>query len=888
MNKKTIFFLISILIIGIITVNKQETTNKLIDSPGKKSKKTLEQRQMFSEQRALYEFNMQKNPITGKIPQEEKKKEYENAILAKQQSYSQSITSNIYTSRGPSNLGGRTRALVIDKSDDSGNTIISGGVSSGVFRTTNGGDNWTKVSSNSDIHNVTAIAQDPREGFQHIWYYGTGEKLANSASLLPNVHYNGEGVWKSTDSGLTWTHINTTDPIELTLINAMEVDPETGFLFIATNFSSVWAYNGTAIGRLLSLPSTEPQTLSTDIVVGADGRLVVGVEGNGLAIAYGTDLNNWELINNGPNWAETKRIALAAAPSNSDVVYVLYQNGDEWPAMEADLWKYQISTSTWTNYSDKLPDFPGSDLETNDPFSVQGGYDLVVSVKPDNENFVVIGGSNAYKIENIVNDDTFKRFGGYRDHLGYTAYPNHHADIHVLEFDPNNFNVLFSGTDGGVHKTLNINSDEVEWESLNNDYVTYQFYHAAIDQTPGSNLVIGGAQDNGTVKGGHNVSTTEMNRIFGGDGVAVGIGNLNNLKQFYFGYQNGRIYRQVEGGNSTSILPTNAPTGNDALFVTYFYLDPDNNGNLYYAGKNSLYKTSDASAVEPNSWTNAGELDTGEDLRSFATTRGPYWENSFLLIGGDSGGIFKLDDPLNAESLDDAINITPADASTVNNTIVAGLAISPVNNQLIGGSIAMAAYSNYGVSSIFLTVDAYEDSPNWVNIENNLSEHSIRSVALTDVDEDDNITYFAGTSSGLYSTTDPYNSDWILEGPDTIGLSVISTLDYRPSDKTLLVGTHGNGMFETTVGNTLSTNDYSKTTDVYLYPNPTQDKLNFRSETIDFTKTVTYEIYSLTGKRVLKGTLNNQKVDVRILNPGIYFVNLSVGKTNQTLKFIKN
>jgi len=95
-------------------------------------------------------------------------------------------------------------------------------------------------------------------------------------------------------------------------------------------------------------------------------------------------------------------------------------------------------------------------------------------------------------------------------------------------------------------------------------------------------------------------------------------------------------------------------------------------------------------------------------------------------------------------------------------------------------------------------------------------------------------------------------------------------------------------MFETTVQGTLATNDFSKTTDVFLYPNPTQDVLNFRSTTLDFSGTVTYEIYNLTGKRILNGTLNNQKVDVRTLNAGVYFVNLSVGNTTQTLKFIKN
>ena len=58
----------------------------------------------------------------------------------------------------------------------------------------------------------------------------------------------------------------------------------------------------------------------------------------------------------------------------------------------------------------------------NDPFAVQGGYDLVVSVKPDNENFVVIGGTNVYKIEDIVNDATFARIGGYATNRNYNDY----------------------------------------------------------------------------------------------------------------------------------------------------------------------------------------------------------------------------------------------------------------------------------------------------------------------------------------------------------------------------------------------------------------------------------------------------------------------------------
>ena len=113
----------------------------------------------------------------------------------------------------------------------------------------------------------------------------------------------------------------------------------------------------------------------------------------------------------------------------------------------------------------------------------------------------------------------------------------HHPDIHALVYDPNNANILFSGTDGGVHKTTDINVDQVAWQNLNNNYITYQFYHIAMDPTTGSNFVMGGAQDNGTKYGGTDVGladNTTMHHYYGGDAVAVGVArrgqNNNSLK----------------------------------------------------------------------------------------------------------------------------------------------------------------------------------------------------------------------------------------------------------------------------------------------------------------------------------------------------------------------
>tara|TARA_R110002073_G_scaffold123234_2_gene266871 strand:+ start:53994 stop:56732 length:2739 start_codon:yes stop_codon:yes gene_type:complete len=911
MNKKLLRTILSIAIVGIvyfvgfhkkdIDISKEKVVIAKADNQVKKTKKTPEERALFAQERLEHELNFQRNPNTGKIPLEEKEQEFQNAMNAKDVAAFNRKSSRTYTSRGPSNLGGRTRAIQVDLSDNTSNTIIAGGVSSGLFRTTNGGTSWTKVSPNDDIHNVTAIAQDPRVGSQNIWYYATGEARGNSASI--GFTHHGRGVWKSTDNGITWAQIAATNSSQdafdtrIDFITAIEVNPITGDLMIAA-LNRIYRFNGTTLFTEIEDNSGTNTASLTDVVINSAGRVFVAF--NGAATTHNgvwtspTGAGSWTRIaqNGAPTgWAATGRIVLGIAPSNNDVIYALYNNGKSnnppsSPQIEADLWKYDMSSGTWTNYSSKLPDEPGDDSRGNDPFSIQGGYDLVVSVKPDDEDFVLIGGTNVYKINDIITDATFTRIGGYANNGGYALYQQlgsdeHHSDIHELHFDPHNSSRLFSGTDGGVHSTPNVGFAQIGWTSLNNNYLTYQYYHVAMDPLSGSNFIIGGAQDNGTTVGGTGFNSlpnnTQMTDVFSGDGVAVGFARRNSDAdiQLYVGAQLGTFWTNFPAWRDIE------PTGSSSQFVTYFYLDPDNTNALYFAGETRLYKTADAENVTTGTWDDLGAV-TGNELRTFATSRGAYSASSYLLIGDDGGQIFRLNDPQNATIASTPVDITPAGASTTAGTIVSGLAVHPTNPDIV-----LATYANYGITNIFVTTNATSATPTWTAIERNLTSHSVRSAAITVVGGQ--TIYFVGTARGLYSSADPTTTDWEIEGGTVMGFPVVSGLVYRPSDNRMLVGTHGNGMYETTiVANTLSTNDVTNNKlGASIYPNPAQNELNISGSEIDFNSDVKYQISDITGKLIQRGVLSNKKVDVSALNRGLYIINIESKGVNGSLKFLK-
>ena len=809
-----LFFFLSF-ITSCHQISKENNTDTKIERP-------QEERSTDFNGAMEYEFNMIKNPATGKIPEGVFEAEKAQAAqIFDSRLFANRIAANTYTFQGPNNLGGRTRAIVYDVryNGTSNQTILAGGVSGGIYKSTDNGATWVRKSPIGDHFSCTSFAQDTRVGFQDTWYYGVGEASGNSASGS-GAFYSGNGVYKSTDNGETWTRLtnSNTTPIETfstpaDFITKVIVNPVNGDVYIAcpatirrsTDGGTTWAsvLNGT-------LANTNQHT---DIVVTSTGRFYAGFAGtanllnfDGVWTSTTGAFGSWTRIA-GPGgtpagWNANGtygRVVLAIAPSNEDIVCALYftSNSVACPgaATEAELFRWDNATTSWTNLSTTLPDEVGCS-DGNDPFSAQGGYDLVVAVKPDDANTVFIGGTNAYRSTDA--GATWTRIGGYASAAGYAQYTNSHPDIHSFVFQPGNSSIMLCGNDGGIQRTINNLAGTVAWSQINIGYRTYQYYYVDIDPRSGNNKVIGGAQDNGTTRNVGGTGTTYEN-IFSGDGVSVGLSNPNPTIQYeYVGTQQGPIYRRNStsgSGFGTTITPTGEGGTVGELFVTLFKLDQDNTERLYYANDNALYRTTSASTVASATWTSmtgvATAVGAANDITVLTPSRGTYnAATSSLFFGTSNGRVYRLDDPTGAGAATSPVNITGGSFPV---GYISSIAVNPRNDDTV-----IVTFSNYGVTgNVWWTGNANSATPTWTNIEGSLTLPSFRSSAI--VVTPTGVQYFVGTSVGLYTSDGlPGSINWTQEGPTEMGNAVVSSLALRTSDNNLLVGTHGYGMWKTT------------------------------------------------------------------------------------------
>jgi len=623
------------------------------------------------------------------------------------------------------------------------------------------------------------------------------------------------------------------------------------------------------------------------------------------------------------------RIVIALSPSNQNIMYTMIENSESASSSksEADLFRVDMSTKPykWTgNLGSNLVAKRSNNASASDKYmELQGGYNMLLAVHPKNSNLVLAGGVNLFRsTDGFQTKDSVTFVGGISSDDTYTDDDGaSHADQHSFSFDPTNANRVLIGSDGGIGLISDITLAKPAWSLSASQYQTLQYYHVGIDPTNGSKTFYGGSQDNSTTLrdrsnliGSNLPDSNDHYILLGGDGCQVGLTkkNAQNQQYLFCAAQLGQFYRMrlfnlnTSSGIYTKIKPNNTGEG---IFVTYFHLDPDNTDYLYYAVDDTIFRTNSSATVSSDNWT----LMTGVapsvsgDIYSLETTRGPYSTNSHLFIGTSAGKIYRLKDPQGSETAA-PVDISPNSMSACANGVcplVRDIAVNPRNQDT-----AIAVVSNYGANSIFWTGNATAPSPTWELIEGNLDIPSVRACEI--IVKTTGVEYYVGTSIGLFSTTKINGSStvWSREvgasgkPSEMLNTAVVNSIASRWSDNTMVVGTHGNGMFTATIGNPIpasSLNNNNPTTAVFnpirndaffinnVYPTITNQTVNYKVGNIFGVKKIMIQVTNLSGAVVMKKETGyeNGFLNLGNLPSGTYVLTItSADRKYQTAKKI--
>lgn len=877
--------------------------------------------------RAAWERRMLADPATGEIPE---------GIQFKEQWFAAGLPKAVaarglgaWASRGPWNVGGRTRAMAVDVTNE--NRILAGGVSGGLWLSEDGGQTWARKTPMNAHPGCVSIAQDTRPGKTNTWYYLSGEVTGTSASGGNQYSfYLGDGMFKSTDGGNTWAPLSSTAGGSPNVFSTLY---QTGWrvvtapkdslnvVYMATIGTIYRSTNGGTSWTAVRGGNTSNYSYYADVATTSQGVLY------GALSSDGPQAGIWRSVN-GTNWAKINpdttagfpkvfdRFVIGINPNNENEVYFLgstpgyghynqYITSDDWTS----LWKYTYisgngagANGTWENLSANLP----SNGTEFDRFACQGGYDLVVKVQPGTNN-VFVGGTNIYRsTDGFKTPNNTTHIAGYKPGTYlpfFELYDNHHPDQHDILFLNSNPNVMLTASDGGLHRTEDCNAPVVTWKNLNHGYLTSQFYTAIFEKsTAGDQTLIGGLQDNGNFISTSTDPNTIWKQTVNGDGA---FGAIPDGKPYYIlSIQQGRVAKCAidNQGNVTAFRRFDpiGPRKSDYGFINPLVLDPTDQKILYLPAGKYLYRQNDLNAIQmtgawdsisqgwtkyPDSLVNNLAVRPDEFTAIAVSKTNPAHR---VYLGSARNKLYRIDNAHVGTPGFTAIPSPLADTAAY----ISCIAVDPDNADDV-----TVVYSNYNIYSMFRSLNGGQS---WIKVAGKLesavagtgSGPSLRWLSILPL-PDGKRKYFCGTSVGLYSAdtlivhqSPTIGTNWVLESPDLIGTTVVPFVDVRPIDGYVVAATHGIGMFAANFLPPVGSKEPSNEVQVKVFPNPVQDQARF---TWSEPGAVMLRLLDQQGKQVRQATWTGttNTLEVADLPKGVYFYELRAKTWRKSGKFLK-
>lgn len=320
-----------------------------------------------------------------------RQRELERAILSSEKYFANLRMSGVtplqITERGPSNVPGRARGLVVLPQDATYQTWLVGSSGGGIWKTTNSGASWTDVSPNFASLAITTLAYC--EGTPNTIYAGSGEYIASSFTAI-----NGDGMFKSTDGGDTWSSLSSTSNNALwQSVTRVIVHPTNPDIVLASTAPNTW---GNFTSNIMK--STDGGASWTSVFSASSGAIEQIVADptdftkmyaaqNGVGILGSTDSGeSWELISNG--MSPDGRVEIAISPVNTSRLYASAVGSAD-PNGNTDLYYSTDYGQNWTLVIDNQA--------TVDVLGSQGWYDNTILADPFDLDEFYVGGIGIYK-----------------------------------------------------------------------------------------------------------------------------------------------------------------------------------------------------------------------------------------------------------------------------------------------------------------------------------------------------------------------------------------------------------------------------------------------------------------------------------------------------------
>ncbi len=686
-----------------------------------------------------------------------------------------------WTFLGPGNIGGRTRTLIIDPVTP--DVMYAGGVSGGVWKTTDAGAHWRPIGDALTNLAVNSMVMDPRDNT--ILYAGTGEGYFREDVRGTGLPLRGNGIFVTRDAGETWQQLPSTATEDFHWVNDLAISRHDSKRVYAATRSGVWRSGDAGASWTRVLPTdvrggclelTERTDASQDYLFASCGTFEQATVYRAKR-AEGDQA--WEPVLSEPDMGRT---SLAIAPSRPSTMYALSaanpaqtllavfrsdRDGDEgtWTPVVTGRDPTKLNTLLLTNPLGASQPECGSGKANIVPM---GWYCNVIAVDPADPERVWAAGVDLFR------SDDGGRYWGVASYWWSGGAPSYaHADVHGIVFHPRDQS-LFTLTDGGVFRSDNrldavafgstapcsAGNSQVRFTALNHNYGVTQFYNGAV--FPDGHRFIGGAQDNGTLIGSIGGGVDGWQNVWGGDGGYVAI-NPVDPRIVYAESQNGNLVRATDG---ITFRPLTRRPNDEFLFVTPFVIDPNRPTTLWLGGRR-LWRSDD----EGNNWTAVSNALEGL-VSAVAVAPG---QSETVLAGTNEGSMYRTRDG----SAWSRVSPRPG--------FVSSIAFDPANP-----STAYMTYAGFGGTHVWKSVDG---GATWTGLDGEgdgaLPDIPVHSIAI------DTTRLYLGTDLGVFVSLDG-GRRWAVENTGFAAAVTETVLIARGArGPAVYAFTHGRGVWRT-------------------------------------------------------------------------------------------